>query len=107
MIIKMSKLDIRSYEEFKEKVINSGTPVLVDFYAVWCGPCKMTAPIIEEIASEADGFCVYKVDVDNIPEAAADFGISSIPTIISLKNGKEYKRQIGFADKAVLLALLK
>lgn len=102
----MSRLDLKSYEEFKEKVVNSDSPVLVDFYAVWCGPCKLTAPVIEEIASEAEGFEVYKVDVDSIPQAAADFGIASIPTIISFKNGAEYKRQVGFADKAALLGLL-
>lgn len=102
----MSKLDITSFEDFKEKIAENET-VLVDFYAVWCGPCKMTAPIIEEIAAEAKDFKVYKVDVDNVPDAAAAYGVSSIPTIISFKDGKEHARHIGYGDKNTLLALLK
>lgn len=107
----MSKLDITSFEEFKEKIAENET-VLVDFYAVWCGPCKMTAPIIEEIAAEAKDFKVYKVDVDNVPvdnvpDAAVAYGVSSIPTIISFKGGKEHARHIGYGDKNTLLALLK
>ena len=102
----MSKLDIISYDDFKEKIAGP-EPVLVDFYAVWCGPCKMTAPIIENIAAEAQGFKVYKVDVDNLPEAAAAYGVSSIPTIISFVGGKEHARHVGYGDKNTLLALLK
>ena len=102
----MRKLDITSFEEFKEKIAENET-VLVDFYAVWCGPCKMTAPIIEEIAAEARDFKVYKVDVDNVPDAAVAYGVSSIPTIISFKGGKEHARNIGYGDKNTLLALLK
>lgn len=98
----MRKLDITSFEDFKEKIAENET-VLVDFYAVWCGPCKMTAPIIEEIAAEAKDFKVYKVDVDNV----LAYGVSSIPTIISFKGGKEHARHIGYGDKNTLLALLK
>ena len=96
----------KDFEDFKEKIAGNET-VLVDFYAVWCGPCKMTAPIIEEIAAEAQDFKVYKVDVDNVPDAAVAYGVSSIPTIISFKGGKEHARHIGYGDKNTLLALLK
>lgn len=102
----MRKLDITSFEDFKEKIAENET-VLVDFYAVWCGPCKMTAPIIEEIAAEAKNFKVYKVDVDNVPDAAVAYGVSSIPTIISFEGGKEHARHVGYGDKNTLLALLK
>ena len=92
--------------EFNEKI--PASPVaMVDFWATWCGPCKMTAPIIEEIAAEAKDFKVYKVDVDNVPDAAVAYGVSSIPTIISFKGGKEHARHIGYGDKNTLLALLK
>lgn len=100
-------MDIQNIFEFNEKVLGSDIPVLVDFYAEWCGPCKMMAPLVEELSHEANGFSVYKVNVDNVPEAAAKYGVSNIPTFIVLKNGTEIARQIGAAPKQKLLELIR
>ena len=87
---------------FAEKTANG--IALVDFFATWCGPCRMLGPIIEEIGAESDGsFAVYKVDIDECPDIAMDFGIMSVPTIVVLKNGVEVERLIGVQPKAVLL----
>lgn len=102
----MSKIEIASYEEFKEKVIGSDIPVLADFFADWCGPCKMLAPMMEEIAEEAEGFTVCKINVDELPELAAEYGVSSIPTIIAFRDGKDADRHVGLADKKTLLELI-
>lgn len=79
---------------------------LIDFYADWCGPCKMIAPIIQEIADERNDITVGKINVDNSPELAAAFGVSSIPTIIILKEGKEANRIVGYRPKEDILAIL-
>lgn len=81
-------------------LINGDRPVLVDFYAEWCGPCGMIAPVIEQIAAEHKEIEVVKVNVDNAVEIAAEYGIVSIPTVIFFKNGSETKRIIGAADKS-------
>ncbi len=95
-------------DEFDAKVLQSDKPVMVDFYADWCGPCKMAAPIIEGMAEEYDGKAlVAKVDVDAENALAGQFGVMSIPTVIVFKNGKEVKRQIGFAGKPGYVALLE
>ncbi|MDY3791170.1 MAG: thioredoxin [Oscillospiraceae bacterium] len=99
-------MNIQNISEFNEKVLNSDIPVLVDFYADWCGPCKMMAPLVEELSREASGFSVYKVNVDNVPEAAEKFGVSSIPTFVVIKNGTEIARNIGAAPKQRLLELI-
>ena len=86
-----------------EEIIKSEGPVLVDFWAEWCGPCKMIAPVVEELASEYDGKAVIgKVDVDSNPEVSAKFGIRSIPTLLVFKNGEVVDKQIGAVPKNVL-----
>ncbi len=85
------------------EIINSDQPVLVDFWAEWCGPCKMIGPVVEELASDYDGKAVIgKVDVDANPEVSAKFGIRSIPTLLVFKNGEIVDKQIGAVPKSVL-----
>ncbi|BBZ56648.1 MULTISPECIES: thioredoxin [Mycolicibacterium] len=89
---------------FDTDVIKSGTPVLVDFWATWCGPCKMIAPVLEELAGEKAGeLTVAKLDVDANPETARSFNVVSIPTLILFKDGEPVKRIVGAKGKAALL----
>ena len=81
--------------------------VLVDFFATWCGPCKMLAPIIAQIAEEHPEVKVLKVDVDEVPEAAQQFGISAIPTLIYFEDGKKVDSNVGFAPKPSILRMIK
>ena len=95
-----------SSENFKEEVLNSEKPVLVDFYADWCGPCNAMAPVIEELAKELEGKAkVGKINVDENSDIAVESIVMSIPTLIVFKNGKEEKRLVGLRDKEELLSL--
>ena len=94
-------------ENFDE-IINGDKPVLVDFWATWCGPCKMLAPTIEELAEELkDEIVVAKLDVDKVQDIAMKYQVMSIPTLVLFKDGKEVKRTVGFRPKAQLLEFLK
>ena len=86
---------------FSEKIASGVT--LVDFFATWCGPCKMLSPIVEEVGAEAEGFGVYKVDIDECEDVAMDYEIMSVPTLIVFKNGEEATRIIGVQSKAAIL----
>lgn len=87
-----------------EEVLASGKPVVVDFWAEWCGPCRMVAPIIDELAVEYDGKVIIgKVDVDNNDEITSQFGIRNIPTILFFKNGEVVDKQVGAAQKSALV----
>jgi|TARA_B110000046_G_scaffold181074_1_gene212659 thioredoxin 1 len=86
-----------------EEIINSDKPVLVDFWAEWCGPCKMIGPLVEELANEFEGKAIIgKVDVDTNPEVSAKFGIRSIPTLLVFKGGEIVDKQVGAVPKSVL-----
>ena len=89
-----------------EFVLNSDKPVLLDFWASWCGPCRMVSPLIEEIADERTDIRVGKVNVDENPELASRFGVMSIPTLVVVKNGQITTRSVGARPKAQILELL-
>lgn len=93
-------------ENFKTEVLGSDKTVLVDFFATWCGPCRMLSPLVEEVANERTDIKVCKIDVDENPEIAAQFGISSIPTLLVFKGGKLVNQGLGFMPKERLLALI-
>lgn len=95
-------------DSFKQEVLDSEKPVLVDFWATWCGPCKMVAPVLEEIAGEhADKLTIAKLDIDQNPGAARDFQVMSIPTMILFQGGKPVKTIVGAKGKAALLKDLR
>ena len=95
-------------DNFEQEVLNSDIPVMIDFWATWCMPCKMLAPTIEELAEEANGaYKVGKIDVDKSPSLTAQFGVMSIPTVIVFKNGKAVDKTVGVVPKSQLEAMLK
>lgn len=102
----MSVIDITS-ENFDELVLKNEKTVLLDFSAVWCGPCQMIAPIVHEIAEENPDFVVGKIDVDNETPLAIKFGVSSIPTLVVMKNGQAVDKAVGLRSKAQILEMLK
>jgi thioredoxin 1 len=92
---------------FEELVVNSDKPVMIDFWAVWCGPCRMIAPIVEEMSQEYEGKAVIgKVDVDSNPECAIKYGIRNIPTVLFVKNGEVADKQVGAAPKQAFTSKL-
>jgi thioredoxin 1 len=103
----MADVTTLTNDNFQSEVKESDVPVLVDFYADWCGPCKMMAPVVEEIAGERDGKVkIAKVDCDQSGELAGQFGVSSIPTMVLFKGGEEVDRRVGASSKEDLLAWL-
>mgnify|MGYP001853141482 FL=1 len=101
----MSVLTITK-ENFQNEVLNSDKPVLLDFYADWCGPCRMVGPVVSEIAEERSDIKVGKVNVDKQPELAEKFGVMSIPMLAVVKNGAVVNQAVGARPKAQILALL-
>ncbi|MCY1158030.1 MAG: trxA [Citricoccus sp.] len=100
----MSTIDVTD-QDFQEKVLNSDKPVLVDFWAEWCGPCRMLTPVLEELAAEnEDKITVAKLNVDDNPQAASTYGITSIPAVMVFKGGEKVATSIGAKPKQVLEA---
>ena len=101
----MSAININQ-SNFQNEVMNSDKPVLLDFWAPWCGPCRMVVPIVEEIARERSDIKVGKINVDENPDLAGQFGVMSIPTLVVMKNGKIVKQSMGAKPKSAILAML-
>ena len=101
----MSALNVNK-NNFHEEVLASDKPVLLDFWAPWCGPCRMVIPLVEEIARERSDIKVGKVNVDEQPELASQFGVMSIPTLVVIKNGKIVNQAMGVRPKNAILGML-
>lgn len=101
----MSAININK-NNFRNEVLNSEMPVLLDFWAPWCGPCRMVSPIVDEIAAEHGDIKVGKVNVDEQPELAAQFGVMSIPTLVVIKGGRVVNQMVGARPKSQILAML-
>ena len=94
-------------DNFQTEVMQSEQPVLIDFWASWCGPCKMLSPVVEEIAEEVTDFKVASYNVDDEMDLASEFGVQSIPTLVVIKNGEEADRSVGVISKEEILSLVR
>ena len=94
-------------DNFEKEVLESEKTVLIDFFADWCGPCKMLSPIIEQFAKENEKVKVVKINVDELPDLAVKYGVRSIPTLVVIKNSEEVNRSVGLIDKSEILELVK
>lgn len=100
-VIKINK------NNFEKEIMKSEKKVLLDFYADWCGPCRMVSPLVDEIANENSQYLVGKINVDQEPELAQTFGVSSIPTLVVMEDGKIVSRSVGAMPKMQILAMLE
>ncbi|HWR23466.1 MAG TPA: thioredoxin [Feifaniaceae bacterium] len=95
-------------DNFKKEVLESETPVLVDFWASWCGPCRMLSPLVDQIAEEKEGALkVAKINVDDEPQLAAEFGVMSIPTLMLFRDGRPVSKSVGVRPKQAILGMLE
>ena len=101
----MSAINVNK-NNFNQEILNSDKPVLLDFWASWCGSCRMVSPIVDEIAAERSDIKVGKINVDEQPELAAQFGVMSIPTLVVMKSGRIVNQAVGARPKAQILAML-
>ena len=101
----MSAINVNK-NNFDQEILNSDKPVLLDFWASWCGPCRMVSPIVDEIAAERNDIKAGKINVDEQPELAAQFGVMSIPTLVVMKSGRIVNQAVGARPKAQILAML-
>ena len=98
-------LIIKTQEQFEQEVLNADKPVMVDFYAEWCGPCKAMAPLMEELDGAQDRYYVGKVDVDELPDLARQYKVASVPTVLAFKDGDCVNRSVGLSNREELEGL--